>query len=332
MIELFNILEGLTPNYLSELFVKADRPYNTRYKCKLMQPLKRTSTYGLRSFQYYGAHVWNILPMNMKATQSLHEFKSLIRSWPGPTCSCHICTALLWLMIDWLIDRIYFDWCYSYTCTLGTGQSVWRLCCRLWHCGLSLWQPAVPPVYAESSHWQLLSVLVFIPYEYICPQIVARADMFMSFMFCFTIINDWLVDLLYFDQCQSEICILGTGLSVWRPWCRLWCRWLSLWLPAVPPVDAGSSHWQYLSVLVFISNEYWSSLFRLILLIYMYTGDGAVGVTTMSSLVAPRVVLVTACGATGRCGVVTLTALSVLVFIPYENWSSLFRLILLKYM
>ena len=40
----------------------------------------------------------------------------------------------------------------------------------------------------------------------------------------------------------------------------------------------------------------------------MYTGDGAVGVTTMSSLVAPRVVLVTACGATGRCGVVTLTA------------------------
>ena len=209
---------------------------------------------------------------------------------------------------DWLIDRVYFDWCYSYTCTLGTGLSVWRLCCRLWHRGLSLWRPAVPPVYAESSHWQLLSVLVSVPHEYICHQIVARADMFMSFMFCFTIINDWLVDLLYFDECQSEICILGTGLSVWWPWCRLWCRWLSLWLPAVPPVDAGSSHWQHLSVLVFIPYEYWSSLFQLILLIYMYTEDGAVGVTTMSSLVAPRVVLVTACGATGRCRVVTLTA------------------------
>ena len=104
--------------------------------------------------------------------------------------------------------------------------------------------------------------------------------MFMSFMFCFTIIND----------------------------CRLWCRWLSLWLPAVPPVYAGSSHWQHLSVLVFIPYEYWSSLFRLILLIYMYTGDRAVGVTTISSLVVPWVVLVTACGATGRCGVVTLTA------------------------
>ena len=95
MIELFKILNGMTPNYLSEHFVKADTPYDTRDKCKLIQPLKRTTTYGLRSFQYYGAHVWNLLPMNMKAAQSLSEFKSFIRSWPGPTCSCHICTALL---------------------------------------------------------------------------------------------------------------------------------------------------------------------------------------------------------------------------------------------
>ena len=40
----------------------------------------------------------------------------------------------------------------------------------------------------------------------------------------------------------------------------------------------------------------------------MYTGDGAVSVTTMLLLVVPRVVLVTHCGATGRFGVVTLTA------------------------
>ena len=98
MIELFKILEGITPNYLSDLFVKADTPYDTRDKNKLIQPLKRTTTYGLRSFQYYGAHVWNMLPINIKTAHSLHEFKSLIRSWPGPTCSCHICTALLWLM------------------------------------------------------------------------------------------------------------------------------------------------------------------------------------------------------------------------------------------
>ena len=99
----------MTPNYLSELFVKADTPYDTRDKCKLIQPLKRTLTYGLRSFQYYGAHVWNILPINIKAAQSLHELKSLIKSWPGPTCSYHICPFLVWLIIDWLIVFISID-------------------------------------------------------------------------------------------------------------------------------------------------------------------------------------------------------------------------------
>ena len=52
----------MTPNSLSELIVKADTPYDTRDKCKLIQPLKRASTYGLRSLQYNGAHVRNILP------------------------------------------------------------------------------------------------------------------------------------------------------------------------------------------------------------------------------------------------------------------------------
>ena len=129
---------------------------------------------------------------------------------------------------------------------------------------------------------------------------------YMSYMYCFTVSNDWLIDRLYFDWCCYYTCTPWMGLSVWRPCCRLWHRGLSLWRPAVPPVDAGPSRWQHLSVSVFIPYEDWSSLFRLMLLPNMYTGDGAVGVTIMSSLVAPRVVLVTACGATGRCGVVTL--------------------------
>ena len=41
MVELFKTLEGMTPNYLSELFVKANRPYDTRDKRKLIQLLKK---------------------------------------------------------------------------------------------------------------------------------------------------------------------------------------------------------------------------------------------------------------------------------------------------
>ena len=42
MIGLYNILEGV---YLSELFVKVVIPYDTRYDCKLIQPMERATTY-----------------------------------------------------------------------------------------------------------------------------------------------------------------------------------------------------------------------------------------------------------------------------------------------
>ena len=136
MIELFKILEGMTPDYLSELFVKADNPYDTRDKCKLIQPLKRTTTYGLRSFQYYGAHVWNMLPINIKAAQSLHDLN--LSSDHGQGRHVHVIFALL-----------YYKKCHS--CVLNTSLSVWRLCDRLWHRGLVSRQPAVPP--ALSVRW-----------------------------------------------------------------------------------------------------------------------------------------------------------------------------------
>ena len=90
------------------------------------------------------------------------------------------------------------------------------------------------------------------------------------------------------------------GLSVWRLCRRLWRRGLYLWQPAVPPVNVGSSHWQHLSVLVFIPYEYWSSLFRLMLLRNNVHWGRGCRCDDLSSLVVPRVVFVTACGATGR--------------------------------
>ena len=61
--------------------------------------------------------------------------------------------ALLWLMIGWLIVFI------SINTTMYTGDGGCRWFCR------RLWR-RMPPAVAWLSHWQLLSVLVFIPYEY----------------------------------------------------------------------------------------------------------------------------------------------------------------------
>ena len=60
-IEMFKIFTGLSPKYLSDIFEKSDDLHCMRNKNKLIQPVKGTMTYGLRSFEYYGSHVWNML-------------------------------------------------------------------------------------------------------------------------------------------------------------------------------------------------------------------------------------------------------------------------------
>ena len=61
-----------------------------------IQPLKRTTTYGLRSFEYYGSHMWNMLPVYFKSCESISELKNRIKHWSGLKCSCSMCVALLW--------------------------------------------------------------------------------------------------------------------------------------------------------------------------------------------------------------------------------------------
>ena len=61
LVEMFKIFNGLSPEYLSDIFEISDNPYCMRDKNKLIQPLKHTTTYRLRSFEYYGSHVWNML-------------------------------------------------------------------------------------------------------------------------------------------------------------------------------------------------------------------------------------------------------------------------------
>ena len=198
-------------------------------------------------------------------------------------------------LIDWLIDWSYLFrlmlLLYMYTGDGAVGVTTM----------LSLLAPRIVCVTAYGATGRCGIVTLTAPLcssvytlrIYICHHIVARANMFMTFMFCFTIITT---------------CNLGMVLSVWPLYRRLWRHGLYLWQPAVPPVDVGSSHWQHLCVLVFIPYEYWSSLFRLMLLRNnVHWGQGC-QCDDLLSLVAPRVVFVKACSATGRCGVITLTA------------------------
>ncbi len=50
--------------------------------------------YGKNTFKYYGSHLWNLLPNDIKKCMDLDTFKTLIMSWDGPMCQCNLCNVL----------------------------------------------------------------------------------------------------------------------------------------------------------------------------------------------------------------------------------------------
>ena len=83
-LTVFKSLNALNPPCLNDIFSKKCVPYRMRDSSIIEQPKRRTTTFGLRSFSYVGAKMWNELPTYLKETTDLNHFKSLLDTWNGP--------------------------------------------------------------------------------------------------------------------------------------------------------------------------------------------------------------------------------------------------------
>ena len=60
--------------------------------------------YGIQSARHLGPEIWNVVPQNIKESNSLNEFKSLIKFWKPDTCPCRLCKNY--------IAQVGFIWSY----------------------------------------------------------------------------------------------------------------------------------------------------------------------------------------------------------------------------
>ena len=72
---MYKCLNGLVPNYLQNLFTHRCTSYNLRnQEYKITLPKPRTD-FLKRSFSYSGAKLWNDLPLSIRSSSSLAQFK-----------------------------------------------------------------------------------------------------------------------------------------------------------------------------------------------------------------------------------------------------------------
>jgi len=85
-IEVFKCVNDMSPDYLCTLFETKTQPYNMRDNYKVIQKNFRTITYGFHSFTYYGAKLWNELPVVIKCSNSIDEFKGKLKMYMLESC------------------------------------------------------------------------------------------------------------------------------------------------------------------------------------------------------------------------------------------------------
>ncbi len=71
---MFYLNKRSTPIYIGDLFEEKDKTYNLRSTVSLKQPKCNTVTYGLNSFRYKCAKIWNDCSNKIKNSITLGEF------------------------------------------------------------------------------------------------------------------------------------------------------------------------------------------------------------------------------------------------------------------
>ena len=90
-IEMFKCYHGVGPMYIGKYISKSQHKYSMRNLESVELPSFNTVKYGSNCFSYQGSYMWNNLPSYIKKANDIENFKSLIKEWRGPQCTCSIC-------------------------------------------------------------------------------------------------------------------------------------------------------------------------------------------------------------------------------------------------
>lgn len=93
-IELFKVINGISPELMSQVFpIKS----STKYQSKNVFITRNVHTvrYGTETLAHLGPKIWNLVPSSLKEIKSLKLFKYKIKQWKPDKCPCRLCKVYI---------------------------------------------------------------------------------------------------------------------------------------------------------------------------------------------------------------------------------------------
>ena len=95
-IELYKVINGISPDLMKEVFpLNDDSGYNLRNKRTFKSRRVKSMRYGTDSLAYLAPKIWELVPNEIKAVESLASFKSAIKKWKTTECPCRLCKTYI---------------------------------------------------------------------------------------------------------------------------------------------------------------------------------------------------------------------------------------------
>ena len=93
--EMFKIHRGLSPQILREIFVSKINSYNLRRNGTFEKRKVHSVYHGTESLSILGPTIWDLVPVELKQSETLYSFKLKIKNWVLFECPCRICKTYI---------------------------------------------------------------------------------------------------------------------------------------------------------------------------------------------------------------------------------------------
>ena len=93
--EIYKTVNGLAPTIMNSIFEIKNIEYNLRNKNNFKSRRINCVRYGIDSLTYLGPKIWNIVPEDIKKSESLNVFKTKIKKWTPGDCPCRLCRLFI---------------------------------------------------------------------------------------------------------------------------------------------------------------------------------------------------------------------------------------------
>ena len=92
---MYKIKNNLSPSPISKIFHSNIQPYSLRSGSYWKNCKVRTTHYGTETIRYRGPITWELLPLSIKESKTLDEFKRKVKKWVPYDCPCRLCKTYI---------------------------------------------------------------------------------------------------------------------------------------------------------------------------------------------------------------------------------------------